>query len=409
MAGRRAAGGEAAGGETAGSGMVGSGGAAGGGFVAQAARVFRLLALFVLFLGAIHGLGEGFQGLGAGLLDRFFEASRNPFVGLLIGMLATTLVQSSSVTSSLIVGLVAAPESPLPFESAIPMVMGANVGTTVTNTFAALGHLGNRDELRRAFSVATCHDMFNLLAVVVLLPVELATGALARASGLIADLFGGFAGFGFDYVSPLKTFIQLVPAPIEWAAARITASGQAAAAILVVASAALLVAALGLLVRTLKGLASGRAEASVHRILGRSAVAAMAVGAVATVLVQSSSVTTSMLIPLAGAGLLLLDDAFPVTLGANVGTTVTAFLAALAVSGPNSHWGFQLAVVHLLFNLVGIGFIYPVRRIREIPLAAARRLARLAVRNRAAAVAYVLGVFYGLPALFVVISRSLGF
>ncbi len=375
----------------------------------DAPRIFTLFALFILFLGAIDGLSEGFQGLGSGLLHRFFDASKNPLVGLLIGMLATTLVQSSSVTSALIVGLVAAPESPLPFASAIPMVMGANVGTTVTNTLAALGHLRDREELRRAFSVATCHDMFNLLVVVILLPVEMLTGALARVSTLVAGLFGGLAGFGFDYDSPLKAIIQIVPTPIEWVAGKITGSDEAAAAILAAASAALLVTALGLLVRTLRNLASGRAEAAVHRVLGRSAVVAMGVGAVATILVQSSSVTTSMLVPLAGAGLLLLDDAFPVTLGANVGTTVTAFLAALAVSGPNAHWGFQLAVVHLLFNLIGIGLIYPVRWIREIPLAAARRLSGVAVRSRAAALGYVLGGFYGVPALLLLIGRALGY
>ena len=76
---------------------------AGGSRFAQLPRFAGLVLLFVLFLGAIDGLGEGFKGLGSGLLDGFFQASANPFVGLIIGILATTLVQSSSVTSSLIV------------------------------------------------------------------------------------------------------------------------------------------------------------------------------------------------------------------------------------------------------------------------------------------------------------------
>ena len=375
----------------------------------QLPRLLGLLALFFLFLGAIDGLSDGFQGLGSGLLSRFFKASENPFVGLLVGMLATTLVQSSSVTSSLIVALVAAPGSPLPFASAIPMVMGANIGTTVTNTIAALGHLRSRGELRRAFSVATCHDLFNLLAVAVLLPVEIVTGLLTRAASVVHDFFGGFIGSGVDYQSPLKSAIQIVPVPFVRVAGRLTDSAEIAAAIVVVASAVLLVTALWLLVRTLRSVAAGHAEQTIHRFLGRSALLAMAVGAVATILVQSSSVTTSMLIPLAGAGLLLLDDAFPVTLGANVGTTITAFLAALAVSGPNAHWGFQLAVVHLLFNLIAIGLIYPFPRIREIPLRGARFLARVAVRSRAAVVGYVVGVFYGIPALLLLVSRALGY
>ena len=380
----------------------------GGRLSGQLSRFLGLIVLFLLFLGAIDGLAEGFEGLGSGLLDSFFTASANPLVGLLIGILATTLVQSSSVTSSLIVGLVAAPESPLPFESAIPMVMGANIGTTVTNSVAALGHLRNGKELRRAFAVATCHDLFNLMAVAILLPLEVATGFLARLSGVVSGIFADMLGYGLNYESPLRSVIQLVPTPIEWFAGVVTASDQAAAAILAVLSVFLLVVALGLLVRTLKSLSAGRGEAVIHRVLGSHALAAMGVGAVVTILVQSSSVTTSMLVPLAGAGLLLLDDAFPVTLGANVGTTITAFLAALAVSGPNAHWGFQLAVVHFLFNLLAIAFIYPVGRIRRVPLSAARFLARVAVRSRALAVGYVVGAFYGIPALLLVIGRSLG-
>lgn len=371
-------------------------------------RVLALVGLFFLFLGGIGGLSEGFEGLGSGLLDRFFEASTNPLMGLLVGMLATTLLQSSSVTSSLIVALVAAPASPLPFESAIPMVMGANIGTTVTNTFAALGHLRDREQLRRAFAAATCHDMFNLLAVLILLPVEAATGLLARLSTAAVDLLGGFAGAGFEYESPLKGVLSLVPAPFFRFAEAVAGEGPGAAAIGILLSAALIVVSLGLIVRTLRLLAAESARDSVHRVLGRNALLTMAVGALVTIVVQSSSVTTSLLVPLAAAGLLMLDDAFPVTLGANVGTTVTAFFAALAVSGPNAGWGFQLAVVHLLFNVIGIALVYPLRRVREIPLTAARLLAEVAVRSRAAAAAYVVGVFYGLPALLLFLTRSLG-
>lgn len=371
-------------------------------------RLLALAGLFFLFLGGISGLSDGFQGLGSGLLDRFFRASENPFVGLFVGMLATTVVQSSSVTSSLIVALVAAPESPLPFESAIPMVMGANIGTTVTNTLAALGHLRDREPLRRAFAVATCHDLFNLMAVAILLPVEMATGLLARLSTAALDLFGAFAGAGFTYRSPLSSLISLPADALAGLSEAVAGAGAPSSALLTVLSAALIVVSLGMIVRTLGGLAGGGARESLHRVLGKNAVLTMAVGALVTMVVQSSSVTTSMLVPLAGAGLLLLDDAFPVTLGANVGTTVTAFLAALAVSGPNAAWGFQIAVVHLLFNLLGIGFVYPVRRIRGMPLAGARRLAEVAVRSRAAAIGYVLALFYGVPALLLVVSRAFG-
>jgi len=95
----------------------------------------------------------------------------------------------------------------------------------------------------------------------------------------------------------------------------------------------------------------------------------MLIGVIVTVMVQSSSLTTSLLVPLAAAGLLRLEQAFPVTLGANIGTTITAFMAALAVSGPNAAVGLEISLVHLLFNLSGIVLIYPVKAVRRVPLA----------------------------------------
>ena len=139
----------------------------------QAARTFGTIAiLLIIFLSGVGGLGDGFKLLGRDILESFFAATSNPLIALMVGLLATTLAQSSSVTTSMVVGLVAAPENPLPLANAVPMIMGANIGTTVTNTFVAMAHIGRKDEFRRAFSVATCHDFFNFLAVAILLPLE---------------------------------------------------------------------------------------------------------------------------------------------------------------------------------------------------------------------------------------------
>ena len=148
-------------------------------------------------------------------------------------------------------------------------------------------------------------------------------------------------------------------------------------------------------------------ERIVNGVLGSSAVASILVGVLVTVMVQSSSITTSLLVPLGGAGLLRLEQAFPVTIGANIGTTVTALLAALAVSGPNAAAGLEIALVHLLFNLSGLLLIYPVEAIRRLPLVAARTVTRLAVRARKLTVLWIALLFYGLPALCIVIERLL--
>jgi sodium-dependent phosphate cotransporter len=369
------------------------------------ARVLAVLALLFIFLLGVNGLGDAFKSLGRGLLDSFFQATENPFMGLMVGILATTLVQSSSVSTSLIVGLVAAPENALPIANAVPMIMGANIGTTVTNTLVSLAHMGRKDEFYRAFSVATVHDFFNFMAVVILLPLEMATGYLQKTATWLSSSLTGLGGVEYD--SPIKGALKAALKPIKGGIHAVSDSERLQATLLILVSGLLIYFALLFLVKVMRGAMSSRVETMVSRGLYTSPIVAMILGIVVTVMVQSSSITTSLLVPLAGAGLITLEQAFPITIGANIGTTVTAFLAALAVTGPNALAGVTIAVVHLLFNVSATALIYPVKRIREIPLNMARRLARLAVRSKTMAIAYILILFYGLPALFALLNRAL--
>ncbi|MDA1186060.1 MAG: Na/Pi symporter [Acidobacteria bacterium] len=283
------------------------------------------------------------------------------------------------------------------------MIMGANIGTTVTSTIVSLAHMGRVDEFRRAFPVAICHDIFNYIAVLVLLPLELMTGYLQRGAVAIGSLVEG-AGGG-TYESPIRSALNGGYAPIEGLARFLFERESGQAAFLLVLSGLFIFGALTLLVRTMRTAAHGRVEVMVTTVLGSSAILSMLIGMIVTVMVQSSSITTSLLVPLAAAGVLRLEQAFPVALGANVGTTVTAFLAALAVSGPNAAAGLDIALVHLLFNLTGILLVYPVAGIRHIPLRLAERLTGVAVRSRRTVVLWVVGLFYGVPTVVLVISR----
>ena len=170
------------------------------------ARAVAVVALLFVFLVGVKGMGDGFKLLGTDVLDSFFRATSNPFIGLVVGILATSLVQSSSVSTAMIVSLVAAPDNPLPIANAIPMIMGANIGTTVTNSIVALAHMGHRGAFRRAFAVATCHDFFNFMAVAIFLPLEMATGFLRKTSALMVERLGGMSGAEFD--SPIKRAIK---------------------------------------------------------------------------------------------------------------------------------------------------------------------------------------------------------
>lgn len=367
-----------------------------------------LLTLFYLFifLAGVKCLGDGFKLIGADLLDSFFRATSNPMIALMVGILATTVVQSSSVTTSMVVGLVAAPENPLPLVNAVPMIMGANIGTTVTNTLVSLAYSGRREEFQRAFAVATCHDFFNFMAVAALLPLELATGYLQKSAASAADAVTGVTP-GVDYDSPIKGLLKLVVGPIESGAAAVFADSEPAQGfVLAIVSVGLIFIALSQLVRTLRNRLQSQLAAVVEGTLAKSAIIGMLIGVAVTAAVQSSSITTSLLVPLAAAGIVTLQQAFPVTLGANIGTTLTALLASLAVSGPNAAAGVAIAIVHLLFNLTATVLVYPIPAIRRLPLAAAEALADVAGRSRTWAFLYVMALFYGIPALLAFISQS---
>ena len=366
-------------------------------------KVVTVVFLLFVFLLGVKGLGDGFKLLGKDLLQAFFNATENPFIGLMVGILGTTLVQSSSVSTAMIVALVAAPENPLPVANAVPMIMGTNIGTTVTNTAVSLAHMGRREEFRRAFAVATCHDFFNFIVVAVLLPLELMTGYLRQTAESLAASVSGFGGV--TYSSPLKTSLKVAFQPVVDGSKMLFETPRAQGVLIILLSGVLIVAALLLLVKVMRSAMQSRVEVFITQFLGQSAMLSILVGIIVTIMVQSSSITTSLLVPLAGAGLITLMQAFPITLGANIGTTVTALLASMAASGENAQSGVVIALVHFLFNITGTVMVYPIPAIRRLPLAAASRFADFAVRSRKWAVAYVLFLFYGLPAVFAFLDQ----
>jgi len=370
-----------------------------------AARLVTVLLLLFGFLIGVKTLGEGFKLLGGDALEVIFSATANPFLGLVVGILATTIVQSSSVTTAMVVGLVAAPDTALPLANAVPMIMGANIGTTVTATVVALAHMGRRDEFERAFPIAVCHDVFNYLTVLILLPLELMTGYLQKAAVVLAGLLEGVTGL--DYDSPFATTLSASVDSLEAVAAVVFETGPAQGVVLIAFAGSIIFTTLWLLVKVMRSLVHTRVEQLVTNVLGSSAVLSIFVGIVVTAMVQSSSITTSLLVPLGAAGILRLEQALPITIGANIGTTVTALLAALAGSGANAVFGLEIALVHLLFNLTGLAIIYPLKATRRIPLRGARYLTSLAIRSRRLTLFWVGALFYGVPALLLLVDRAL--
>ena len=357
-----------------------------------ALRIGALLALLYLFLVAI-GLMEGsFRALAGESGQGLFHGVDNPFVGLMVGILATVLVQSSSVTTSTIVALVGSGQ--LTLEVAVPMVMGANIGTTVTNTLVSIGSVRRTQEFRRAFACATVHDIFNILSVAVLLPFELWTGMLRHEAERLGDWIGAGVPGGAGFQSPVKGLVKAGVKLVEGALSATGAEGRLIGALMLLVALGLIFLSLTRIMKVMRGLLESRIEASLNKALRRSGLIGIAIGCVMTIAVQSSSITTSMLVPLAGAGILTLENAYPIVLGCNIGTTTTALLASL---GSGSALALDIALVHLLFNLTGTVLFYGVPGLRRLPIVLAEGLAAAAARNKLWLLAYALTLFVLLP------------
>jgi sodium-dependent phosphate cotransporter len=381
--------------------------------------IYRLVGLIIVlyfFLVGIDLIGSGFKLVGGASAGGLFGAISNPLISLMVGMAATALLQSSSTTTSIVVGLVAGGAITVP--DAIPMIMGANIGTSVTNTLVSMGHAGNRDEMRRAFAGATVHDFFNLLSVLVLLPLEVAFGFIEKASGVLTGLLAGGGGADFDsplkaIISPIsKAIISVDKSKIKEAAAGVEIDGsllkggvfvnsglsdQIVGITVVIGGGMLTIIALLMIVKLMKSMMEARASQWLTAALEKNAYASMLIGAGATVTVQSSSITTSAMVPMIGVGLVTLEAVFPLTLGANLGTTVTALLASMASTGSSAALGLQIAICHLLFNILGILIWYPLPFMRRVPLSMARRLGDVVSDHRWVAPVYVLVVFFVIP------------
>jgi len=135
-------------------------------------KLFLMILLLYSFIISLGLMSNAFRILGGKAAGRTFRNSDlfdNPLAGLVLGIIVTVLVQSSSTSSSIIVTMTAG--DLIDVKNAVPMIMGANIGTSVTNTIVSLGAFRDKNEYRRAFAGATVHDCFNFLSVLLLLPI----------------------------------------------------------------------------------------------------------------------------------------------------------------------------------------------------------------------------------------------
>lgn len=353
------------------------------------AAINLLIFLYLFFL-SLEMMGDSLKLFGKDFSESLISTTSNPLVGLFIGILSTSIIQSSSSTTTIVVGMVAggafSPNPEVSINLAIPIIMGANIGTSVTNILASLPQINRSNEFRKAFASAVVHDFFNVLSVLVLLPLQITTNFLGILSTQMAEIFAGVGGLKF--LSPVKAITKPLAMMVEpyfkdipW--------------LMFVIALLLLFVALKYMVSSLKVIVVSRAKDWFDRYLFKTALRAFLVGIVLTMLVQSSSITTSLVVPMAGAGLLTLEQIFPYTLGSNVGTTITAILAALITGNIAA---VTVAFAHTLFNICGIIIWWP---LKFVPITMAKKFAEYSIGNKIIPLAFVLVIFFIIPLLVI--------
>ena len=354
-----------------------------------------IISSLYLFLVGIAGMSAAIKRMGSEFAETVLTTTSDPFIALFIGIFATVLFQSSSTTTSLIVGMVSS--GSLTIASSIPMIMGANIGTTVTNTIVSVGHINKGTEFKRAFAASTVHDFFNIMAVVIVFPIEMIFHPLQKTSEWFAlKMFGKIENIEvLQAKSPIKLAVKSGSKFIQ----KFTFDNDIFYLILSVFITFLMLYSI---VKLLKSLVLKKIEGFFDQYIFNTALKAMIFGIIITIMVQSSSITTSLVVPLAGAGVLTLRQIFPFTLGANIGTTVTALLAA--ITGTVS--ALVAAFSHLLFNITGIVIIYCIPILRNIPLRCAEIISEQAVTKKYLPLLYLFFIFVLVPLCIIYFGRT---
>ncbi|WP_258105359.1 Na/Pi symporter [Marinoscillum sp. MHG1-6] len=355
-------------------------------------QILILIGIIVAFFVSIQLLGVSFSYLGKDIISTINLATANPYIGLFIGLLTTAILQSSSTTTSLAVAAVASGSLTLP--NAIPIVMGANIGTTLTSTIVSMSYITKAAEFKKALSAGVSHDIFNILVALILFPLEIKYGFLTQLSQQMTSLISvnqsgkGLTTylFGLSFISSLlEKLVGLIGPFVS------------------------VVLAIILLFGTVKAISSilytkmvGETQDQFKMVVFNNTFRSFGWGILLTSIIQSSSLTTSLIVPLVATNKVKLKRAFQFVLGANLGTTITALLAAIF----KSESAISLAFAHFLFNAIGVLLFLAIPYLSSIPTFLAKKLGSLTLRYRIAGFAYIIIIFFLLPFTLIYFSTK---
>ncbi len=356
--------------------------------------IVQLLFLVLAFMLALQLLILAFDQMGQEQVGHIFAATSNPFIGLFIGLLATAIIQSSSTITTLTVAAVAA--NTLTLDSAVFIIMGANIGTTVTSTLVSVSHVSHRKEFRKAIAAGTLHDFFNIFTALILFPLEYYFQVLSSLARYLSQLIhGNSVGTMHSFPNPLgKLFSPLTDFLHH-------SLGHNSIVTLILAAIILFITIRSIALLLKPKWDEGFKKGIEKNFFGRPFRALLS-GTVITGIAQSSSVVSSLVVPMVASNKLSVQKVFPFIMGTNLGTTFTALFASLS----KSETALSIALTHILFNLIGVLIFYPVPAMRNIPVWFARRLGKATLRNLLYGFIYILFTFFILPFLLIYFSQK---
>ncbi|RIW18152.1 Na/Pi cotransporter family protein [Algoriphagus lacus] len=349
-----------------------------------------LLAL-LLFIFAIDLLTVAMGRLNSSVATDIIQATRNPFISLFVGLLVTALIQSSSTVTASIVAIVASGNMTL--QQAVPMVLGANIGTTLTSSLVSFTFIMRNKEFKRALSAGIIHDVFNILSVLILFPLELYFNFLSKTAEKIAHFFSSDSSLS----GPFEYNRMFTRTMTEWIVENINIPFVST------------LLAIFLVFFSIKVLTTSVYNTfvldtfqDVNKIIFKNTGLSFIYGVFFTAAIQSSTVTTCLVVPLVANRKVRLASAFPFIIGANIGTTITAVIASIY----KTEAAIALAFVHVLFNCIGALIFLPFPEIRQIPVKIAEFMGRTSAKHKVFGFAYILLTFFIIPFLLIYFSRG---
>lgn len=362
------------------------------GYQSIATKLVVVIISIMLFLLSIELMGISISALAGGVTEDISKVTSNPFIGLFIGLLSTALLQSSSTTTSIAVAAVAS--GAISLQHAIPIIMGANVGTTITSTIISMSYISKHKEFRRAVAAGTAHDFFNILTVILLFPLEVKYRLLEKSSALITSVFN--IEKSEETLNLEFGISSIFNAAINWL---VTNIGPIISLLLGVI---LLFICIKFISKWLYKILIGSTKDRFENMVFKNKYRAFGWGLVITSVAQSSSLTTSLIVPLVATGKVKVKKAFQFIMGANIGTTLTALLAAVF----QSEAAISLAIVHLLFNLTGVIVFFLIPYISKFPVFLAKSMGKVTMKIRIVGFAYIFTAFFLLPFTLIYFSKS---